>query len=194
MSLKNLILPAALGVCAAVTLAPTWAQAKDCRAVTDASQRRNCSDMQDAGSAQQEPHFAEYPARKFERRVTFPDFKKRDRKFSAYRTRLRNGVRSGPNYAGHLALVEIGCGSGCRFAYLVDVRSGRVVDTGLGGDNHHELALLYRLESRLLFARWKSEDRCMRAAFEWTDGVLKEIRHVDVGAAEACNAEFQLEE
>jgi hypothetical protein len=46
----------------------------------------------------------------------------------AYRTRLREGVKAGPNFAGHFTLVAWGCGSSCQEWAIVDARTGRVFD------------------------------------------------------------------
>lgn len=47
---------------------------------------------------------------------------------------IRNSIpwKAGPNFGGHFTLVEIGCGSSCIFAFLIDARNGRVVDFPLG--------------------------------------------------------------
>lgn len=44
-----------------------------------------------------------------------------------FRTRLRDGARKEPNFAGHYTVVEWGCGSGCLSLALVDAISGQVV-------------------------------------------------------------------
>lgn len=48
-----------------------------------------------------------------------------------YRTRLRAGVRQGPNFAGHYTVVSWGCGSNCESIAIVDALTGRVYD-GIG--------------------------------------------------------------
>lgn len=70
------------------------------------------------------------------------------------RTRIRDGLREGVNFAGHYAIVGAGCGTGCSFAYLVDVKSGRILDFPLGGEKNYSLEIDHRPDSRLLKARW----------------------------------------
>ena len=44
-----------------------------------------------------------------------------------YRTVLRNGVKSGANYAGHYAVVEWGCGTSCSSFAVVNLKTGKVI-------------------------------------------------------------------
>ena len=44
-----------------------------------------------------------------------------------FRTALRQGAQRGPNFAGHYAAVQWGCGTGCTVVALVNLRSGRVL-------------------------------------------------------------------
>ncbi|MFA1676267.1 hypothetical protein ACDY97_26875 [Rhizobium mongolense] len=37
----------------------------------------------------------------YQRKTVLPDFKGRDRDFNRFRTRIREGMREGPNFAGH---------------------------------------------------------------------------------------------
>ena len=63
-----------------------------------------------------------------------------------FRTVLRQGARSGPNYAGHLTVVTWGCGTSCIVIAVVDARSGRVfsspVGAGYGVERHVDSRLL----------------------------------------------------
>ena len=47
-------------------------------------------------------------------------------KARTFRTRLRDGARKGPNFAGHYALVGWGCGNECGGSLIVDLRTGKV--------------------------------------------------------------------
>lgn len=62
-----------------------------------------------------------------------------------FRTRLREGAATGPNFAGHMTVVMWGCGTSCQMVALVDARNGRVYF----GPNA-SLGAKYRVESRLL--------------------------------------------
>lgn len=71
-----------------------------------------------------------------------------------FKTVIRNGLKEGVNFAGHYAIVGAGCGTGCAFAYLVDVKSGRIFDFPLGGEKNYSLKIDHRPDSSLLKARW----------------------------------------
>ncbi|WP_433988834.1 hypothetical protein SuNHUV7_26100 (plasmid) [Pseudoseohaeicola sp. NH-UV-7] len=83
-----------------------------------------------------------------------PDFSGRDKSFRGYRTRISEGVNGGANFAGHIAVVEVGCGTSCRFAFVVDLRTGEVASFPYGGEEQYEMALLYTVDSRLLKVVW----------------------------------------
>jgi len=56
--------------------------------------------------------------------------RKRDRNYNSYRTRIREGMRNGPNFAGQYSVIQIGCGTGCSFVIIGDNKTGR--PSGLG--------------------------------------------------------------
>lgn len=64
-----------------------------------------------------------------------------------FRTMLREGAKTGPNFAGHYTIVDWGCGSACLTIAVIDCRNGRVyfapfvVSPGIGQD--------FRINSRL---------------------------------------------
>lgn len=43
-----------------------------------------------------------------------------------FRTRLRDGAKKRPNFAGHYALVWYGCGNECQGSLIIDLRTGKV--------------------------------------------------------------------
>jgi hypothetical protein len=62
-----------------------------------------------------------------------------------FRTRLREGAATGPNFAGHMTVILWGCGTSCQMVALVDARNGRVFfgpEAAAGAK--------YRIDSRLL--------------------------------------------
>lgn len=110
--------------------------------------------------------------------VHFPDFRKQDHAFSLFRTRIREGMAHGANFAGHYALVGWGCGAECVSYVVGDVASGRVFKFPLGGEETLELRLETRPASRAIIARWvaytdkQSRDdlpimHCLRQDFVW---------------------------
>ena len=84
--------------------------------------------------------------------IHLPDFDGRDEWAGNYRTRIINGLQSGPNFAGHYSLIEIGCGTDCRFAFVADAQTGQVWSFPLGGEENYQLQLLYTIDSRLVRA------------------------------------------
>jgi hypothetical protein len=98
-----------------------------------------------------------------------------------YRTVLREKAQEGPNFAGHMTVVEIGCGSSCVMVLLVDARDGRV---HLGPDVFPTIGVEYRLDSRLLVtnppeAVSKYEGpayRSQTAYYLWSNGRLTEVK------------------
>jgi hypothetical protein len=43
-----------------------------------------------------------------------------------YRTRIRNGAKEGPNFAGHYTVISWGCGTSCGVYVIVDAQTGQV--------------------------------------------------------------------
>jgi hypothetical protein len=87
-----------------------------------------------------------------------PDFRNSPAEFWKFRTVIREGAARGINFAGHYALITIGCGTDCSTTMLVDVTSGIIFDFPLGGENYYNLALDYRPYSRLLIAHWQENE------------------------------------
>jgi hypothetical protein len=153
-----------------------------------ASKEQVASNKASAAKAPGDADFGRYAlADSYRGPVKFPDFKGRDRDWNSYRTRIREGMKDGANFAGRTALIEIGCGAGCRFAYVADVSTGRIHNFPLGGEGNMYLDLHYRAYSRLVVAFWQDGGRCMKEALEWTGQAFKRQGAVDVGSDEACN-------
>jgi hypothetical protein len=76
-----------------------------------------------------------------------------------FRTRLTEGARHGPNFAGIYTVVEWGCGTNCQQVAVVDARTGRVCDWLTT-----ELGSRYQLDSRLFIENPETEE-C--SALEW---------------------------
>ena len=184
------------------------AQAQDaagiaaCRDVKDSLLRLRCFDDVSKPAAQtapstatatatatskvKAPDFGAYPATPYQGSISFPDFRGRDRAHATYRTRILAGAKVGPKFAGHLALVTIGCGSSCVFVPVVDVRTGRVFDSPLGGDDMLSLDLKYQVDSRLIAARYISNERCKSEEIVWTGNAFQRGISKDLSDREAC--------
>ncbi len=140
-----------------------------------------------SGTVRKNP--ADFPiSGRFAGRTMLPDFKGRDRQFNSFRTRIRDGMRQGPNFAGHYTLIQIGCGTGCSFAIVADNKTGRPASFPRGGEANMYLALDYRLESRLLAAQWFSYDagRCFLEYFDFDRDEWKLLTKADIGNSDTC--------
>lgn len=131
----------------------------------------------------------DYPAKSvFTGQTQLPDFKGRDRDFNTYRTRIREGMRGGPNYAGQYSVIQIGCGTGCSFVIVGDNKTGRPMSFPRGGENNMYLQLQFGLDSRLLIAQWGSYDsgKCYVEWFDFDGGAWKPLGKTEVGVLQSC--------
>ncbi|MCH4561078.1 hypothetical protein [Mesorhizobium jarvisii] len=125
-----------------------------------------------------EPKFGDYPTKMYLKgKPVLPKFAGSAAQF---KTRIRNGMKSGSNYGGHFSLIEIGCGTSCIFAFLIDGRDGRMVDFPLGGEDNYQLQLQYGIDSTLLQADWMDTsngkyDTCVRRFYDVGSGNLTKI-------------------
>lgn len=110
--------------------------------------------------------YASYPPKAFfsqDESIVLPDFSSRDAWARSYRTRIRNGLLEGPNFAGHFSIIMIGCGTGCRFAYVADAKNGEVFPFPYGGEENYEMELLFNPNSRLVKVTWiQGMDTCVQ--------------------------------
>jgi len=141
--------------------------------------------------------FADFPAPKIYRGSPHrPDFRGRDREHVGFKTRICMGLKAGPNcarpkigpnFAGKYSLIEFGCGTGgCVMGFVTDLTTGRVLPLPVEGENYMYLDLSYRLDSRLISARWVSGGRCMQQKFTITDAQFDKSEVKDIGSEDAC--------
>jgi hypothetical protein len=98
-----------------------------------------------SGGGARVPRFSDYPAgAAFRGAPAAPDFK-RNPAAEAFATQLREGARSGPNFAGYLRVVEWSCGPSCQRWMLVNTKNGRIHDSP-----ESAFSLEYQLSSVLL--------------------------------------------
>jgi hypothetical protein len=123
----------------------------------------------------------------------FPQFKGRDRLFNDMQTRIRGGLKEGPNFAGKFSVIEVGCGAECRGVFIADNKTGQVFNFPRGGEENTGLGLLYDIDSRLMVAQWKDydADACNIEYFEWTGKEARLLKLEKIGPADACNAEVK---
>lgn len=118
----------------------------------------------------------------------FPDFKERDREYSDFRTRIRKGLKTGPNFAGDLSVIQIGCGGGCSFVVVASNRTGKVMSFPRGGEENMHLSLKFQPDSRLIIAQWAGQEPngCFVESFDVDGTVWNEVAKRRVGPADAC--------
>ena len=127
--------------------------------------------------------FARFPApARFTGHVRLPQFAGRDRKFAMFRTRIRDGIKAGPNFAGHFVIVGWGCGTDCADYVIADVATGKVFHLPLSGEAEGDLQYDMRVDSRLMIAHWitfmdeRAPDgarmvQCLKQSFVWSGKV-----------------------
>lgn len=105
-----------------------------------------------------------------------------------YRTRIRDAAAKGANFAGHYAIAEWGCGTGCSGTAMVDVQTGKTfdlpfplvtypMDTHFADDPQSNGGLTYTLASRLIILPGcPSGKDCATYYMEWTGTEFKLIR------------------
>lgn len=99
--------------------------------------------------------------------VQYPDFTGRDKDYSTFRTRIRNEMMTGPNFAGRYAIIQLGCGTGCRFVFAADLSTGKVYDFPYGGEEYSMLDLRFNVKSNLVTAKWIANGRCLSDDLVW---------------------------
>ncbi|HMQ02897.1 MAG TPA: hypothetical protein PKD26_03200 [Pyrinomonadaceae bacterium] len=112
------------------------------------------------GQRQQVPGHSAYPA-KVEKATAKAIDLRRSPGASTYRTRLREGLRGGVNFAGRYILTGWGCGTGCTYAAVIDGRTGRVyfpdqlkaITVWFGRTDEEFETFDYKKDSRLLILR-----------------------------------------
>ncbi|WP_246805936.1 MULTISPECIES: hypothetical protein [unclassified Ensifer] len=134
-----------------------------------------------------------YPAAsKYSGKTKLPDFKGRDRDFNQFRTRIREGMREGPNFAGRYSLIQIGCGTGCSFAIVGDNKTGKPSRFPRGDDPISMLTLKFRLDSRLLVAQWGlyDQNRCFMEYFDFDGTTWTTLKKQEIGTMDVCYKEI----
>jgi hypothetical protein len=71
-------------------------------------------------------------------------------------TRIKEAYPSEVDFGGSLVMLQIGCGTGCTFAYALDKSSGTVLDFPVGGEDYQYLTIRTRENSALAWAGWQS--------------------------------------
>jgi hypothetical protein len=135
------------------------------------------------------PNASDFPIQsRFTGKTVLPDFKGRDRDFNNFRTRIREGMREGPNFAGRYTLIQIGCGTGCSFVIVANNQTGRPGSFPRGGEDNLYLNLEYSRDSRLVATQWLNYDvnKCFVEFFDFDGNTWKSISKTEIGDTEVC--------
>lgn len=124
--------------------------------------------------------FRDFPAQIYSGPARLPDFKGAQRDHAMFRTRIGNAARRvAPEFAGSWVVEQIGCGTGCTFAVVVDHRTGKIVDLPVGGETHLYMRLYHRPTSRLMKVTWIANpyenEICMIGEWSFDDGQFQVI-------------------
>jgi len=78
-------------------------------------------------------------------------------------------MKSGPNFASKYTIVEIGCGSSCRFAFIADNTNGEVFNFPYGGEDNLDLEFVYNNDSNFILVSWLNyeEKLCETKRIYW---------------------------
>jgi len=110
-----------------------------------------------------------------------------------FRSRIREGAAKGPNFAGHYAIADWGCGAGCVSLAVVDSKDGTVYrgpfetlgwamykyEDKYKANDDGFVPLTFRTDSRLLIARGCPNDKdCGSYFYEWTGTGFKLLRKI----------------
>jgi hypothetical protein len=142
-------------------------------------------------AADQSPKFRDFPAEVF--RGQKPPLKLSGNDLD-YRTRYRALHRLPPNFAGHYAVSEVGCGTFCTFLLTIDLKTGKsawlkvpsgeelyVCPEAYVDDRGEEIGrgILFRANSRLMVVFGKTaSNECGVHYFEERNGEMILIRDV----------------
>lgn len=92
------------------------------------------------------PVFADHPVtERFSGAPSLPDIKSAP-EVKKFTSRIREGARQGPNFAGRYTIVDWGCGADCQSFVIVDAKTGAIHSPSITSSR----GLLFRLDSSLL--------------------------------------------
>jgi len=74
------------------------------------------------------PQFDDFPVRTIYRGRPAPVDFRSDPTTRHFRTRLTQGAKASPDFAGHYTVVEWGCGTSCGVSTIVDAITGKIYD------------------------------------------------------------------
>jgi hypothetical protein len=121
--------------------------------------------------------FADYPALPvYTGPVAQPQFKGRDKDWRRFRTRIRAVMAAGATYAGEVSVIQTGCGTGCSFITLANVRTGELYPFPRGWEDCLYLQVHTLPTSTLMVAQWQGRDGCHLEHYLWTGKGVKLLK------------------
>jgi hypothetical protein len=127
--------------------------------------------------------------RLYDGKARYPDFSGRDKEYSNFRTRIKQGEQQGSNFAGHYSIIQFGCGTGCSVVIMTDVETGVVYSFPLGGEENGRLELSFAPMSSLIVARWNvnfDEAGCVEEQFVWRGSYFSKLEKKDLKTDNDC--------
>ncbi len=126
-------------------------------------------------------------------KTKMPDFKGRDKAFNLYRTRIRNGLKGGPNFSNHFSLIQFGCGTGCLTVIVSDSNTGQPVEFPRSGEEYMYLSLKFHKDSRLVAAQWASygQQACYIELFDFRGDSWKLLNKKRIGEMAVCDEDIE---
>ena len=144
------------------------------------------------GQPAKKPSFSAYPATVETARAKSINFKN-DAAARTMRTRLKEALAGGVNFAGHYIVAGWGCGTGCISGAIIDGRTGTVLwplplyalAVWYDGDDYTKDPVEYRKNSRLLIIRGipgakdnEPQQPWGEYYYEWTGRELKQVKFI----------------
>lgn len=119
--------------------------------------------------------------------IHLPDFNGRDSEYAHFRTRITNEMKTGPNFAGHYAIVTVGCGTSCNFSFVGDVATGKVYGFPYGGEEYYMLQLRYGVKDNFISVRWVDNNVCYSDSITWNGNEFTSTGKTVIGEREKCD-------
>lgn len=119
-------------------------------------------------------------------RIAKPDFKRRDKEFAAFKTRITQGMKGGVNFSGEYALTQIGCGASCSFAILSNIRTGEQFEFPIGGEEAGPLSLKFAADSSLLITSHREQNSCVLESLLFNGDEWVTLAKPVIGEADLC--------
>lgn len=102
----------------------------------------------------------------------------RGAQYARMQTRIRAAFVANEIAAGHYVVLQTGCGTGCTWNIVGDLKTGQLMDFPLSGEEYQGLSILTDPKSRLFTAKW-GFDACTTRTY-----ALEGVRFVQLGSDE----------